>query len=175
MKDEHLFSAVQRALVRYGSSELPEDPTADVPRPARRPRAGLRRRRRSGWVSVREIEASQSPNTYPRLKRRDIRARCKQLAAEEGGRVLEVRTAGLRTWVRFAHLPPGEPDATSRAGAGSFGGVGEGGTVEVTELLEPERKGEAGDGDGGGDGEQRTEADQGGEQPGGDRGETGER
>jgi hypothetical protein len=103
VKDAHLIAALERALHRYGSSDLPDDPATEDARPRR---ARSSRRRTPGWVSVREIEASQSPNTYPRMGRRDIKARCRQLASADGGPVLEVRSAGLRTWVRFAPTVP---------------------------------------------------------------------
>lgn len=113
MKDAHLFAALHRALQRYGSSDLPDDPAAEGGRPCR---ARTARRRAPGWVSVREIEASQSPNTYPRMGRRDIKARCLDLAAADGGPVLEVRSAGLRTWVRFAPAAPATSEVASSDG-----------------------------------------------------------
>ncbi len=107
MKDEHLTTALQRALNRYGSSELPEDAHVEgVTRPPRRPALSESLRRKPGWVTVSEIESSQSPNSYPRLTRRAIKARCKELAHEGGTPVVEVRTVGLRSWVRVAAPSP---------------------------------------------------------------------
>jgi hypothetical protein len=141
VKDAHLITALERAVQRYGSSELPDDPAAEAGRPRRTRTA---RRRQPGWVSIREIEASQSPNTYPRLTRREIKVRCYQLARAEGGPVLEVQSAGLRTWVRFVPAPaapseggpsagqdvdrPGggiDADAIADGGQADLGGVGD--------------------------------------------------
>lgn len=108
MKDAHLFAALDAAVRRFGTSEFPDDATADA---SRFPRlAGRGRRRSPGWVSIREIEACQPPNTYPRFGRRVIKVRCAQLAREEEGPILEMRLAGLRTWVRFAPPRPAAPD-----------------------------------------------------------------
>lgn len=113
MKDEHLTTALHKALTRYGSSELPEDAHVEgFARPPRRPSLGESLRRKPGWVTVSEIESSQSPNSYPRLTRRAIKARCKELAHEGGTPVVEVRTVGLRSWVRVA-----APSPSAREGA----------------------------------------------------------
>ena len=103
MKDEHLTTALRKALTRFGTSELPADAhVEDATRAPRRPSANESRRRTPGWVTVSEIEAAQSPNSYPRLTRRAIKTRCKELAREDGTPVEEVRAVGLRTWVRIA-------------------------------------------------------------------------
>lgn len=109
VRDTHLIIALYRALDRYGSSSVPED-EEDATR-SERGRHGpwyQERRRSPGWVSVAEIEACQSPNTYPRLTRRAIRARCQSLATESGSPVrgVEERPGGMRTWVLVA--PPGD-------------------------------------------------------------------
>lgn len=107
MKDEHLTTALQKALTRYGTSELPADAhVEDATRAPRRLAPGESRRRKPGWVTVSEIEAAQSPNAYPRLTRRAIKTRCKELAQEDGTAVEEVRSVGLRTWVRVAASSP---------------------------------------------------------------------
>ena len=107
MKDEHLTTALQKALTRYGTSELPADAhVEDATRAPRRLAPGESRRRKPGWVTVSEIEAAQSPNAYPRLTRRAIKTRCKELAQEDGTAVEEVRSVALRTWVRVAAPNP---------------------------------------------------------------------
>lgn len=115
MKDAHLFAALDAAVQRFGTSELPDDADADASRPRKRGRRG--RRRTPGWVSIREIEACQPPNTYPRFGRRVIKVRCAQLARVEEGPVLEMRLAGLRTWVRYAPQP--EEDASDAISNGA--------------------------------------------------------
>lgn len=138
MKDEHLTTALHKALTRYGTSELPEDAHVEgVTRPPRRPSLGESLRRKPGWVTVSEIEASQSPNTYPRLTRRAIKARCKELASEGGTPVVEVRTVGLRSWVRVGAPSPSaredvdglrrgfDPDDIIDVGQPDLGGVGD--------------------------------------------------
>jgi hypothetical protein len=67
-------------------------------------------------VSIGEVEASQPPNSYPRLSRRAIKTRCRDLAREGEGPVQEVRTLGLRTWVRVAF--PQEAASLASGGAG---------------------------------------------------------
>lgn len=114
MKDAHLFAALEAAVQRFGTSALPDDPSAVASRPQRSVRRG--RRRSQGWVSIREIEACQPPNTYPRFGRRLIKVRCAQLAREEEGPVLEVRLSGLRTWVRFAQRPEGRAAVDGASG-----------------------------------------------------------
>ncbi|MDZ7708420.1 MAG: hypothetical protein U5J97_11125 [Trueperaceae bacterium] len=117
MKDEHLTTALQKALNRYGSSELPEDAHVEgVTRPPRRPSLSESLRRKPGWVTVSEIESSQSPNSYPRLTRRAIKARCKELAHAGGTPVVEVRTVGLRSWVRVAAPSPSAPQGVGGSG-----------------------------------------------------------
>ena len=113
VKDTHLIIALYRALDRYGSTSLPDDDGAR----SERKRGGAwheERRRSPGWVSVSEIESSQSPNTYPRLTRRAIRQRCEALSGQEGSPVqrTEKGSGGLRTWVLVA--PPGERRKTPR-------------------------------------------------------------
>lgn len=116
MKDDHLIAALRRALARYGSPELPPDAADDVAHRTRRPaRNGGSRARTPGWVSIGEIEASQPPNSYPRLGRREIKARCRELAAAPDAPVAQVRSLGLRTWVRVA--VPSLGDAGSASGA----------------------------------------------------------
>ena len=121
MKDTHLIIALYRALDRFGSSSVPDD---EGPRDARPvPHAG-ERRRRPGWVSVAEVEASQSPNTIPRLTHDAIRTRCLTLSAEQGSPVHGITETPERcTWVLVA--PPGDasgggrsdrPDASRREG-----------------------------------------------------------
>jgi len=152
LKDAHLVAALERALQRYGSSQLPDDPAAEAGRP-RRHRTS--RRRQPGWVSLREIEASQSPNTYPRLTRREIKVRCYQLARGEGGPVLEVRMAGLRTWVRFAPAP-----IASATGAVASADVpSQGGPVERAQVDEAERERQRGAAQQGGQPEDDAEAE----------------
>jgi hypothetical protein len=103
VKDEHLQYALRHALTRYGTPELPPNAADDAAHRTVRPRRRLAQRpRRPGWVSIGEVEASQPPNSYPRLSRRAIKTRCRDLAREGGGPVQEVRTLGLRTWVRVA-------------------------------------------------------------------------
>lgn len=118
MKDDHLIAALRRALARYGSTELPPDAADEDAHRSRRPaRAGASRERTPGWVSIGEIEASQPPNSYPRLGRREIKTRCRELAAEPDAPVAQVRSLGLRTWVRVA--PPALGDAGSASAARS--------------------------------------------------------
>jgi hypothetical protein len=85
-------------LERYGSRSVPELSENDQ---GVRPRR-TKRRRPVGWVTVREVEASQSPNAYPRLTRRTIRVRCEGLVGRPNSPVLEVRQTGFRTWVRVS-------------------------------------------------------------------------
>lgn len=129
MKDEHLTTALNKALTRYGTSELPADAhVEDATRTPRRLVPGEPRRRKPGWVTVSEIESSQSPNTYPRLTRRAIKTRCKELAREDGTLVDEVRAVGLRTWVRVAATRPSAHEDVN--------GVAEGVATDlVTELA----------------------------------------
>lgn len=162
MKDAHLLAALERALQRYGSSDLPDDPADDAARPKRRRTV---RRRTPGWVSVREIEASQSPNTYPRMKARDINVRCRELARADGGPVLETRTAGLRTWVRFA--PPPQPPAPPPPGSADV--AAEGGAVEVSQVDEAEREGQRSRAHGGGEDEHDGHPEGSDQQSGADR------
>lgn len=113
MKDEHLITALRRALARYGTPKLPEDAGADEAHRTHRPVRLLEPRPRTpGWVSVGEIEAAQSPNAYPRLTRRDIKARCRELLAEHDAPVIAMRTLGLRTWVHVAPTPGPTPGPT---------------------------------------------------------------
>lgn len=92
MKDRHVLDALQRALARL-----------DEGAPRRFDLDGdARRWHRQGWVCIKDIEASQAPNTYPRLTRRQIRECCERWSRDGGSP--QVRTArgvaGLRTWVR---------------------------------------------------------------------------
>ncbi len=131
MQHKHLVTALLRALDRYGTPEARTDatpptvadplaPDANVPiaRPRSRP-TFPHRSRRPGWVSVGEIEAAQSPNTYPRLTRKAIRDGCRALAGEDDSPVAEVSAVGLRTWVRVVPLAakpatvPTEPDGSA--------------------------------------------------------------
>lgn len=134
MKDTHLIIALYRALDRFGSSSVPDDEGTRDASPA--PHTGGRRRS-PGWVSVDEVEASQSPNTIPRLTHSAIRERCLSLVTEDGSPVHEIaETPDERTWVLVA--PPGEasgggatdpPEASKRepqAGRSSTGGDAEG-------------------------------------------------
>ena len=168
MKDAHLIAALERAVQRYGTSELPDDPATETGRPRR---ARTARRRQPGWVSVREIEASQSPNTYPRLNRREIKVRCHQLARAEGGPVLEVQMAGLRTWVRFAPAPV----ASATGQAVSADVPDQGRPVELAQADEPEREGQGRGAQQGGQAEGDPEPERRDEEPGADRREAGER
>lgn len=139
MKDAHLISAMLRAVQRYGSTALPSDGAlhrSDGPR--RHVRISGASLRSPGWVSIGEIEACQSPNTYPRLSRREIRTRCEALAREGSSPVRAVRkgSAGFRTWVLVetptlspAQSMPEEGDAPATGavtGAPEAGGDGEG-------------------------------------------------
>lgn len=112
MKDEHLITALRRALARYGTPQLPRDAGADEAHRSRRPVRLLEPRPRTpGWVSVGEIEAAQSPNAYPRLTRRDIKARCRELLdGHDDAPVIAMRTLGLRTWVHVAPPPGPTPE-----------------------------------------------------------------
>ena len=116
MKDTHLIIALYRALDRYGSSTVPHGDAVSDPRSEKPPHQD--RRRSPGWVTVAEIEASQSPNTYPRLTRRDIHVRCENLSKDAGSPVRSVERAahGLRTWVLVA--PPGEDPSGTPATPG---------------------------------------------------------
>lgn len=131
MKDAHLIDALLRAARRYGSHAGPSDANALEERAPRTParRLGLRT---PGWVSVGEIDACQSPNSYPRLGRREIRQRCEALAREGGSPVRGVRrgSGGLRTWVLVKAPPtdgpppaPGGADDRSASAAPATGGV----------------------------------------------------
>lgn len=97
MKDSHLIDALKRALER--SAERPSH-ALDLDREARR-------RRSAGWVTIAEIEANQSPNTYPRFGKRAIRERCEAWNREPGPPYVRVDrgAAGLRTWVRLEAAP----------------------------------------------------------------------
>ncbi len=129
MKDEHLTTALHKALTRFGTSELPTDAhVEDATRAPRRLAPGEPRRRKPGWVTVSEIEAAQSPNAYPRLTRRAIKTRCKELAREDGTPVEEVRAVGLRTWVRVAAPRPSAQEDVNDVAAGVASDL-------VTELL----------------------------------------
>lgn len=109
MKDDHLITALQRALARFGSPELPPDAGDDAVHRSRRPAgSGVLGARTPGWVSIGEIEASQPPNSYPRLGRREIKVRCRELAAQPDSPVAKVRSQGLRTWVLVAAPPHGD-------------------------------------------------------------------
>ena len=120
MKDDHLMTALRRALARYGSQELPPDAGDDAAHRTRRPaRSGAPRARTPGWVSIGEIEASQPPNSYPRLGRREIKRRCRELAAEPDSPVARVRSLGLRTWVRVAGPDRGDGGPTAQDPAGT--------------------------------------------------------
>ncbi|MEX2501791.1 MAG: hypothetical protein WD336_05395 [Trueperaceae bacterium] len=110
--NQHLITALRRALERYGAPDSrlaaappaepdPLAPDATVPLAPKRVRSvAPSRLRQPGWVTVGEIEASQSPNTYPRLTRKAIREGCRALEGVESSPVAEVRSSGLRTWVR---------------------------------------------------------------------------
>lgn len=136
MKDEHLTTALHKALTRYGTSELPSDAhVEDATRAPRRLAPGESRRRNPGWVTVSEIEASQSPNSYPRLTRRAIKARCKELARQEGTPVEQVRAVGLRTWVRVAAPTPSAREDAHGAAGGVVSGLV---TDLVTDLGQPD-------------------------------------
>ena len=124
MKDEHLMVALRQALRRYGSAELPIDAADDaVHRSVRQRRPEPARSRRPGWISVGEIEACQSPNSYPRRSRRAIKTRCLDLTREADGPVKEVRTLGLRTWVRVAFADAASQPAPSDAATAGEAGL----------------------------------------------------
>lgn len=113
MQDKHLRHALQVALERYGSRSVPELGDGEGVRPRR-----TKRRRTVGWVTVREVEASQSPNAYPRLSRRIIRVRCEGWVGRPNSPVLEVRQTGFRTWVRVSEpVLSGLDDDPTEAGA----------------------------------------------------------
>lgn len=113
MKDRHVLDALQRALARLGDGAHRRfDLDGDA-----------RRWHRQGWVSIKDIEASQAPNTYPRLTYRQIRERCERWSREGGPpHVRTVRgVAGLRTWVRLESpadvaIAPAADTATPREG-----------------------------------------------------------
>ncbi len=116
MQQKHLVTALLRALDRYGTPRARTDATPPTDADPLAPATSVplkhlvtrpsfpHRSRRPGWVSVGEIEAAQSPNTYPRLTRKAIRDGCRALAQQEGSPVGEVAVSGLRTWVRV--VPP---------------------------------------------------------------------
>lgn len=107
MKDTHLIIALYRALDRYGSSTKPQGAKPDLPRPAGSP-PHQDRRRSPGWVTAAEVEASQSPNTIPKLTQRTIGLRCEALVRRHGSPVLQVDRSGgeENSWILVA--PPGE-------------------------------------------------------------------
>lgn len=99
MKDRHLLEAIRRAQARrvpLPASGEEDERVQDPP-----------------WVTLGDIEACQSANTYPRWSRRAIRERCEQLAREGGEPRLRVLRAagGLRVWV---WLDAPAPSATGR-------------------------------------------------------------
>jgi hypothetical protein len=140
VKDEHLLYALRHALARYGTPELPPNAADDAAHRTVRPRRrGPHRSRRPGWVSIGEVEASQPPNSYPRLSRRAIKTRCRELAREGGGPLQEVRTLGLRTWVRVAF--------SQEAASVASGGAGEATTDAGSVGQDVQRSGGGDDGD----------------------------
>ena len=127
MQQKHLVTALLRALDRYGTPRARTDATPPTDADPLAPATSVplkhlvtrpsfpHRSRRPGWVSVGEIEAAQSPNTYPRLTRKSIRDGCRALMEQEGSPVAEVTVSGLRTWVRV--VPPATAAAPLTTGS----------------------------------------------------------